>query len=1465
MVAVQLPEDPERAAEVRRRVEAAVRARTGLERDVDTWGEWCVLVAPASAEHPADVAFALAQGCFEAALDTHPDVAVVADVGAGWPAASAIVRLFDAAPPGHVLIGSEALRWLTPEQMKRVGVEVFRTPASDRVGVFPAAPDGDFERLTRHAPAIPRYVVPTVDDLSFSTDREGFVKLEPLIGRRSVEELLTRRGLHRVLAPPQTGKSYVAERLYRAGEAQLGEFVWRYRLDEGRRSQWAPERWQRWRASDATGLWIIDAVDEAHWREIPIDDVLRPWLELEESDRDRLTVILFQRDDRSVDALSSSAAAETWQSWTLIPVDADEARRIVRDEVGIEASGRAFASVVAHLKRLGAEGLASNPRAIRTLAGLEAAAPLPKVWDRIFRDLVEGPKGAPSGASTDAILDAASRLAAVMLVSGENAVADGGGAAALTWSRVFDADSIDSALALQRTSLITPASDGHRFREHHLAELFAARALSREELPDHRVRALVTEPDGTIRADLDGVLAQMRWLDPARAERLLRTAERALRPTSPAEVRRVCSALRPLLEDAGPLYISGAMAARMAHPENESWALGVYTSPDNPPALRRLMLDLADVGQWQSFVTASVDVALDDRFDDAEELRLRRASVYFATERGGKPELDRLRPLLTVPEAAEESRLQMRARLLEALLKHEPVGWVLERADAPRRHYVDARATLVHRIAEALDAPTAEALLAEAHLAARHEDGRFRAQVREQLLEPAVRTLAAAERPWTDAHLTLLISYWEKERVYGLHVLDLVRARLERDPAAREALYRRVVATRIAWEVAETVRLDEDRRWLEELASRDLPERAVQDLWNLSWADPEVGEPLRALIEKAHPEIVRRWRERAQRSQERAEAFRKEQEARRHAIAQRAREVRPLAEVLREVLQTESEPELQLHRLSSLCFAEDGHRPTDVVGQFEDLPPTLRDEALSQTRALLRLASPTPTPARGASDQYALMHEAEAFAAAIDWDGDGWLDPSLVRKWLPGVLFAHHGARLAVTARCFEALPDATLDVALDELDMDLARREHPVVAEALPAGMWAKSRVWDAIEASIRSPDIPPERRAALLRTWGRRADRTPRGRARVLALGRTLAADRSADLRLDATDVVITLAPDEGVRLLAEVRDGDDLRRALGSSLDALRETTHEIATQEERWPPAAVAELARILSSAELPERAKDASEDLITREDRLRDLRDEVLRIAATRQVVDENALIAMVPAEERAGRAPWLRSLYRDGRVRAVLAALEPIRGTRRQVSEVVKHLDGPVLAPRSLEDLRELVLHLLTNDIASTVAEHRSLFLHSKSGRKNEKGETEKQWPHERVLQEYLMVRLRDLMSVPMEGRLIIKREPEEAFGDEPDLVLCALKGEARQLVVEVKWSHNDKVIPSLTEQLGQRYLLDQGRTHGIYVVGFTGQGYAERKGSARLKAALKRRRDAFLSEHPELRVDFVVLPLSRG
>ncbi|MEQ9079991.1 MAG: hypothetical protein RLP09_39380 [Sandaracinaceae bacterium] len=1454
MVAVQLPEDPERAAEVRRRVEAAVRARTGLERDVDTWGEWCVLVAPASAEHPADVAFALAEACFEAALDMHPDdtqpdVAVVADVGAGWPAASAIVRLFDAAPAGHVLIGSEALRWLTPEQMERVGVKVFRTPASDRVGVFPAPPGGDFERLTRHAPAIPRYVVPTDDDLSFSTDREGFVKLEPLIGRRSVEELLTRRGLHRVLAPPQTGKSYVAERLLDAAKA-LGEFVALLPLDEGARSRWAPHWWRRWRASDARGLWIIDAVDEAHWRSIPIDDVLGPWLELEEADRDRLTVILFQRDDRSVAALSRSTAAKQkqWESWTLVPIDSAEARRIVRDEVGIEASGRAFETVLAHLRRVGAEGLASNPRAIRTLARLEDEAPLAEVWDRILRDLVEGPRPAPNGPATDSILDAASRLAAVMLISGEHVVADGGGASPLTWSRVFGGDSIDAARALERTSLMTAAPGGQRFREHHLAELFAARALAREELPVHRVRELVTELDGTLRADLDGVLAQMRWLAPERSELLTEAGARALRPAPAAETQEICEALRPLLEGAGSLYVSGATAARMAHPNNESWALGVYIAREEPPALRRLMLDLADAGDWRSFVGSSVEIAL----SEAEEHGLRTAALYFVCERGGAAELDRLRPLLTVPDPASEASLQMRAKLLEALLDHEQeeVGWVLERADSPRPHYVDSRAILIDRLAGRLDVPTAEALLTE-HVAAPAEDGRFRAPVRRALLEPALRTLAA-EPTWTDARVTLLVSLWEKEWIYGLHMLDLLRARLEQDAAARAALYPRVLATRVAWEVGETLRLDEDRPWLEELASGDLSERAVHDLWNLAWRDP-AGEWLRARIEEAHPEIIRRWRERAQRSEEQAEAFRREQEAIRHAIAQRAREVRPLADVLREVLETESEPEIKLHRLSWVCFAEDGHRPTDVVGQFEDLPPTLRDEALSQTRALLGLASPTPTPAPSTTFPSALLHEAEAFAAALEWDGEGWLDDSLIRRWLPGVLFALHDKRLEVTSLCFDARPEAALDAALDELKKDLTRREHPVVAESLPAGMWAAPRVWDVVEASIRSADIPPDRRAPLLRTWASRAGHLPRGRARVMALGRSLATDPSADLRLHAIDVIVTLDPTEGVPLLASIQDGADLRRALASILDAFYETTEQIATQEKRWPAETVAGLAQILWTLELPKRPPDTGYGLITREDRLLELRDAVLRIATTRRVVDEDALIAMLPEEERDLRGPWLRSLFRGESVQALLARLEPARGTRWPVSDVVAHLDGPVLAPRSLEDLHELVLHLLSTDIAGTVGEHRSLFVHPESG------------PHERVLQEYLLMRLRDLMSVPMEGRLTIKREPEEAFGDEPDLVLFALEGEARELVVEVKWSHNDKVIPSLTEQLGQRYLLDQGRTHGIYVVGFTGQGYAERKDSARLKAALKRRRDAFLSEHPELRVDFVVLPLSRG
>jgi len=43
-------------------------------------------------------------------------------------------------------------------------------------------------------------------------------------------------------------------------------------------------------------------------------------------------------------------------------------------------------------------------------------------------------------------------------------------------------------------------------------------------------------------------------------------------------------------------------------------------------------------------------------------------------------------------------------------------------------------------------------------------------------------------------------------------------------------------------------------------------------------------------------------------------------------------------------------------------------------------------------------------------------------------------------------------------------------------------------------------------------------------------------------------------------------------------------------------------------------------------------------------------------------------------------------------------------------------------------------------------------------------------------------------------------------------------------VVIELKWSNNEKVLSALAEQLGKKYLLAEGRHWGIFLVGWLGK-----------------------------------------
>ena len=44
------------------------------------------------------------------------------------------------------------------------------------------------------------------------------------------------------------------------------------------------------------------------------------------------------------------------------------------------------------------------------------------------------------------------------------------------------------------------------------------------------------------------------------------------------------------------------------------------------------------------------------------------------------------------------------------------------------------------------------------------------------------------------------------------------------------------------------------------------------------------------------------------------------------------------------------------------------------------------------------------------------------------------------------------------------------------------------------------------------------------------------------------------------------------------------------------------------------------------------------------------------------------------------------------------------------------------------------------------------------------------------------------------------------------------------EVVIEVKWSTNDEIRTGLKGQLGQNYLIGEGRTHGIFLVAWSGE-----------------------------------------
>ena len=81
-------------------------------------------------------------------------------------------------------------------------------------------------------------------------------------------------------------------------------------------------------------------------------------------------------------------------------------------------------------------------------------------------------------------------------------------------------------------------------------------------------------------------------------------------------------------------------------------------------------------------------------------------------------------------------------------------------------------------------------------------------------------------------------------------------------------------------------------------------------------------------------------------------------------------------------------------------------------------------------------------------------------------------------------------------------------------------------------------------------------------------------------------------------------------------------------------------------------------------------------------------------------------------------------------------------------------------------------------------------------------------------------------------------------------------------MILEIKWSDNPTVATGLARQLGEDYLLRNGLTHGIYLVGWTGASQAWRERAA-CETEMAEQARQFGRDHEGRRIDAFVMDLT--
>jgi hypothetical protein len=640
----------------------------------------------------------------------------------------------------------------------------------------------------------------------------------------------------------------------------------------------------------------------------------------------------------------------------------------------------------------------------------------------------------------------------------------------------------------------------------------------------------------------------------------------------------------------------------------------------------------------------------------------------------------------------------------------------------------------------------------------------------------------------------------------------------------------------------------EDWRWLYERYRQGWHARPLvySDLYRLAYdggaRDTPDWEPLCELVRQADagfPETFERARQ-YYADQAREQAEREEAETAQVSLAD-------------EVLHLLGDSALSLlermRLLAVVCWQREFYE-TRVEGAWGDLSPGMRERVLAAIEAGLNVgpASPLPQAGRWTPGTYA---EGLAFLRAIETriPLSAWLTCEVVRRWLPtGISVFPHETPVLVE-NCAAVDRAGTVEAVIRVVAEDLrASAGGQVAAPNVPLDLWQEPTLRQAVAGWLTDQSIPAASRAELATLLAVVLPDVVRPTA---ALWAGTAGDSTEEVALwqAGRNVLLALAPEEAWPLIAPDVESRGLPALL--ELRALFAHGYSPRTDARGWSDIVLGCVAKALASNLPPLGPDEPRPGRSHPVDELRDVFDRILYLLAIRASSEAaEALAGIYPLIP--GLDELVRNWQAQRRLEDLLGALPGAEFddvSALSLGEAVRLLDSAdYRLVRSFDDLLEAVceaLEIVSRDVGDDLA-----MLYGPQPRARGAARAHL---HEDALQTYLRRRLLDLLTTRVLAADVqpgIYREDQVRHRQRLDLrVTAPLRGTQglAQVVIEVKWSDNAETATALVEQLGQAYLLGEGLTHGVYVVGWCGQ-WRSRRGvrtnRARLEAHLRRQAD---------------------